>query len=884
MQLIPGGRLGPYEIVGAIGSGGMGQVYRARDTRLQRSVAIKVLPAEYGGDPERIHRLEQEARATASLNHPNIMAVYDVGVHDAAPYIVSELLEGETLRDALANGPLPTRRAIEYAVEIARGLGAAHERSVLHRDLKPENIFVTNDRRVKILDFGLAKLLQPPGDCATATIGGPSTEPGVVMGTAGYMSPEQVRGQSVDHRSDIFAFGAVMYEMLSGQRAFRGASPVETLNAILTADPPELAISGAQIAPALERIVRRCLEKNPADRFQSARDLAFAIESAAAASGAAPALPASARRDSRRWQRYGWMTAGVMAAAFLTAVSTAILLWRARAPAASTIRFSATLPESAGFYMDVETHNLSIAPDGHRLAFVAMSDGQRRVWVRALDAVAAQALPGTEGAYSPFWSPDSRYIAFFAGGRLKRVDPSGKSLHTIAELSRVIDTVGTWGRDGTILFVQQFGGQWGIYRVAAAGGTPTTVEAGQTALFSTWVHFLPDGRHYLVYRLNEHEPSRSGVYVASIDSTEKTLLAATPPTRMEYAGGHLIYAREGSLLAHRFDEKKLKIAGEPVTIVGTLPYFDKTGWSEFSVSQTGVLAYLTRFPMTRLTWVDRTGREIAAITGPGLYGAARLSPDGHKVALSTYDSRGGSGDIWVHDPARGTAMRFASGPADDHEPVWSPDGRQLASFSCCEDKSTLYIKDLRATGKGRTPLSPGFQAPVDWSPDGRFILFTNNEPTTASDLWVLPLDQGRKPYPLTRTPFDETAARFSPDGRWVAYVSTETGRSEVYVLRFDRPEEKWLISASGGSDPAWRHDMKELIFLAADGSLMAVAVKTGATFDYGPPARLFQGAPAVSDLYAVSADGQRFLVNSSAAGPLTAPFTVVLNWLGELNR
>ena len=881
MHLAPGTRLGAYEIVGPLGAGGMGEVYRARDTRLQRFVAIKVLPREYGDDPERVRRLEQEAQATASLNHPNIIAVYDVGLHDASPFIVSELLEGDTLREVLAPGPLPIRKATDYAVEIVRGLAAAHDRGVLHRDLKPENIFVTTDRRVKILDFGLAKLLQPRREALTATLAGPSTEAGAVMGTVGYMSPEQVRGQAVDHRSDIFAFGVVTYEMLSGIRAFHGPSAVETLNAVLKDDPPALSALGAQVPPGLELIIRRCLEKNPADRFQSARDLAFAIEASRHASGATGTGAADVGSGRRNRGGYGWVAAGVMAVVSLAAVTTALVVTRPRGSDSPAIRFSASLPESATFYWDVETQNLSVSPDGRRLAFVAMSEGQRRVWVRSLDVLAAEALPGTEGAYSPFWSPDSRYIAFFADGKIKRIDSSGESLHTIGELSGEIDTAGTWGRDGTILFAQQFARRVGIYRVPATGGTATVVEEAEGRVFSAWVQFLPDGLHYLVYRLYAQDPSSSGIYVGSLTSKDTTLVLATPPTGVQYAAGYLLYVREGSLLAQRFDEKNLKTAGEPVTIVGNIPYFDKTGWSEFSVSQTGILAYLTEFPTTRFLWLDRTGREIGSVTAPGLYGAARLSPDGQKVALTTHDSRTGSGDVWVHDLPRGTATRLVSGPNDDGQPVWSPDGRQLAYFSCCEDRSTLYIKDVSGTGKGRAPLAPGFQSPVDWSRDGRFILFIMREPTRG--LWVLPVNSADKPFALTTTQLDERSPRYSPDQRWVAYVSTETGRGEVYVFKSDRPQEKWLISASGGSDPVWRDDGKEMFFVAPDGSMMSVSIKPGTTFDYASPVRLFGGSAAINYLVGLSADG-RFLVNSRGAGRPTEPFTIVLNWTAELSR
>jgi eukaryotic-like serine/threonine-protein kinase len=476
VSLSPGAKLGVYEIVSFIGAGGMGEVYRARDPRLGRTVAVKVLPSGTASDPGRLARFDQEARAAAALNHPNILSVHDIGTCDGQPYIVSELLEGQTLRTALARGPLPATKVIDWADQICQGLAAAHEKGIVHRDLKPENLFLTNDSRVKILDFGLAKLIEPRGgDEAQAEL--PTrplnTDPGVVMGTAGYMSPEQVRGQPVDHRSDIFSLGVILYEMLAGERPFRGESSVEMLNAILKEDPPELSAANNPIAPALERIIWHCLEKNPDERFQTARDLAFAIEALSGYSGTSAArldaIPLPERPKSR--ERLAWIIAGILLLVSLTAIGFTIVQLR-RAPAeANPIRFSVSLPEKTAVTTDVEQHNLSIPPDGRRLAFIGTSGGQTMVWLRPLDALSVQPLPGTENAFSPFWSPDSRFIGFFADGQLRKIEASGGAVQTICDVPKG-DNTATWGRGGVILFDRDSAGFRGIYRVSASGGDP----------------------------------------------------------------------------------------------------------------------------------------------------------------------------------------------------------------------------------------------------------------------------------------------------------------------------------------------------------------------------------------------------------------------------
>ena len=891
MVITRGTNVGRYEIVSLIGAGGMGEVYRARDPKLGRDVAIKVLPAAFSADAERLRRFEQEAQAAGTLNHPNILSIYDVTTHDGSLYVVSELLEGETLRERLNGAALPPRKAIDYALQISHGLAAAHEKGIIHRDLKPENLFITKDGRVKILDFGLAKLIEPrvesvgQTDVPTRIV---HTSPGAVMGTVGYMSPEQVRGHAADHRSDIFSFGVVLYEMISGKRAFGGESAVETLNAILKEDPPDLSQTYSQVAPALERLVRHCLEKNREERFQSARDLAFALEAVSGFSSSQTLTadivpPLSVRPKSR--ERLAWIIAGVMLLGLLAALPFAINYFR-RAPAeTNVVRFPVSLPGNVRFASDAETHNLSISPDGSRLAFVAESEGQRMVWVRSLDTLSAQSLPGTEGAISPFWSPDNRYLAFFAEGKLKKIEAAGGSPQTLCNLPAATEAVGTWGRDGTILFVDADPAKGGIYRVAAAGGAPTLLmkNDGDT---KNWLHFLPDGRHFL-FSTNSEQNERDGIYVGSIDSAEAKQLVQTF-SRAEYAPpGYLLYVRDSTLLAQEFDANNLRLTGEPFSVVERLPYFDKTGWAEFSVSENGVLAYMSNTLTTQLVWFDRGGREMGQIGVAGEHYRQRLSPDDQKVAMGTNDRQTGSGDLWVHDIARDTRTRFTVGASDDSEPVWSPDGRRLAFFSCCESgKSSLRIKDLSdTTSTGQSPFQSGFNAPFDWSSDGRFILYSQNEPTTQSDMWVLPLFGEQKPFAFLQTQFDEKFARFSPDGRWVAFISNESGRDEIYVTRFDQPGEKWRISTAGGRSPQWRRDGKELFYLAADKKLMSVIIKSGAeTFEAGAPTALFKIDSILEGDYDVTADGQRFLINSSLAGARSLPFTVVLNWTTQLKR
>jgi eukaryotic-like serine/threonine-protein kinase len=896
MTIDTGTRLGRYEIRSKLGAGGMGEVYVARDTEIFRDVAVKVLPSMFSADRDRLHRFQQEACAAGALNHPNILSIYDVGKHEGSLYVVSELLEGETLRQRIAGTPLAQRRAIEYALQISHGLAAAHEKGIIHRDLKPDNIFITNDGRAKILDFGLAKLTQPDVDQVQTDI--PTrrvdTDPGVVMGTVGYMSPEQVRGRAVDQRSDIFSFGAILYEMLSGSRAFQGESVADTMSAILREDPPELSQTATDINPALERLVNHCLEKNPQERFHSARDLGFALEALSGGpSGQTAATTIASRPAPVKKERWIWVAVTALLL-IATTIALSFALFRKVPTETRIVRYNITLPDKTSAYADVETHNIAISPDGRHLAFIAIKNNKQELWLQAVSELSPQPIPGTDGAYSPFWSPDSRHVGFFAQGTLKRLDISTSSIQTVCKLSAEIETVGTWGSDGVILFNDQFNDPAGsaatlptqsssaIYRVQANGGS-ATVLTKSPRFKPAWVHFLPDGKHFLFYGRAE-QPEENGIYAASVDSPEGDLILKTAPTRVEYsAPGYLLFAREGSVLAQPFDEQTLRITGDAVTVANRLPFFDKTGWAEFSVSANGILACATMNTNRRLVWIDRSGREVGQVGNSAGYYEVRLSPDDQFVAISIADERIGSADIWVHDLKRDTRVRFAFGPTDDGNATWSPDGKRLAYFSCCEGSATLLVKDLTDPGKGQPVLPTGFRSPWDWSRDGKFILFSENDPNTTRDIWVAPLD-GQKPYPLLQTQFNESYAQFSPNGRWVAYLSNETGNNELYVARFDNPREKRRVSTSGASQPRWRDDGKELFYLSADNNLMVVPVKEGDAFDPGEPSALFKFETIADVYFDVNSKGDRFLMFATDPIARATAFTMVLNWTSDLKK
>ncbi len=888
MTISPGTKLGRYEIRSQLGAGGMGEVYRARDTQLGRDVAIKVLPSTYSFDQDRLHRFEQEACAASALNHPNILIVHDIGAHDGAPYVVSELLEGETLRKRIAGTPQAQRRAIDYALQIAQGLAAAHEKGIIHRDLKPDNIFITKDGRVKILDFGLAKLTQTDGsqpqtDIPTRRV---DTDPGVVMGTVGYMSPEQVRGRSVDHRSDIFSFGAILYEMLSGRRAFHRESTADTISAILKEDPPDLSETNQRISPALERLVNHCLEKNPEGRFHSARDLAFALEAlsgASAPSAQTMAMPPLVPRHmSRRELILGSIAVVAVVAAVALAVALAVSHFRRTPTEARAVRLFINPPEKTSF------GSFAISPDGLRLVFVATdTSGKSLLWIRSLDSIYAQPLSGTEEVISAFWSPDSRFIGFFAGGKLKKIEATGGPARTLCDAS--VPRGGTWNRDGVIVLEPNPYGP--LYRVPAEGGTPTPLtklDASRQEASHRWPYFLPDGRHFLYSVLGG--PQSQGIYVTSLDGKQTRRLLDIRDSIVAYAApGYVLFRRESSLVAQAFDAEKLQLSGEPFTIAEQVGYDVTTFQTYFSVSETGVLAYSSGTSgKTRLTWTDRNGKELGFLGEPSNYVRPWFSPDGKRIAVD--NDYQGNRDIWIIDVGSGNPTRFTFDPASDLFPVWSPDGGRIVFASDREGPRQLYQKTATGAGKEELLLKTDLNKfPMDWSVDGRFILYLVTDPKTKTDLWVLPLFGDQKPFPLLQTEFNERLGRFSPDGRWIAYVSDESGINQVYVQSFPASGGKWQVSTNGGYWPAWRHDGKELFYVSSDRKIMAVDVKgAGATFETGAPKALFDlRIPSLNTpqaLFAVSSDGQKFLIPSAVGENTSVPIAVVLNWTTDLKR
>ena len=906
MMISSGTRLGHYEILSRIGAGGMGEVWRAKDARLNREVAIKVLPASLASDADRLRRFEQEALATSALNHPNILTIYDIGTYEGGPYIVSELLDGEDLRAALKDGGFPARSAIDYAQQITRGLAAAHEKGIVHRDLKPENLFLTKDGRIKILDFGLAKLTQSkPGRVETQAPTTPlPTESGVVMGTVGYMSPEQVRGQDADHCADIFSFGVILYEMLSGKRAFQGESSVEVMNAILKDDPLQVSGSNSSISPGLEKIVSRCLEKKPGPRFHSAHDLGLAIEAVAASStltssGAAVSLPAPEETEQKRawWprtgrERLGWVITGTLLLALLAALPFAVGYFRRPAAVDDVVRLLVLPPERTTFSVGpagaASMPQPTISPDGRLLVFVSVGeDGKQLLWVRPLASVVARALVGTEDASYPFWSPDSRFIGFFAGGKLKKIDAQGKSLQVLCDA--LYPRGGSWNAGGLILFSPRYDDV--LFSVSTAGGAPTpvtTLNSSRQEYSHQWPYFLPDGRHFL-YHVRSSQKENGGIFVGSLDSQSTQRLLGADSNAAYASSGYLLFRREDrSLVAQPFDSGSLQLSGEPIPVIEQVRYDLLREHAAFSVSQNNVLAFASSRPNAEIVWFNREGKRLGSVGDPGLYFVPSLSPDEKRLAVA-YDPQTGNGDIWLFDLSRGTSSRLTSDPSNDAIPVWSPDGSQIVFRSNRNGPIDLYLKNASSVSPEEPLLTSNLQKrPTDWSKDGRFIVYETLDPKTKEDLWILPMFGDRQPTPYLQSEFREQQGRLSPDGRWMAYTSDESGRDEVYVQSFPTPGSKYRISTNGGADPRFRADGKELFFLAADRKLLVVEVKAASTFDASVARELFQtrvsGLTDTRTHYSVTADGQRFLVMSTAEDMISSPITVVVNWTAELKR
>jgi Tol biopolymer transport system component/predicted Ser/Thr protein kinase len=884
MKLATGTRFGPYELLSPLGAGGMGEVYRARDTRLDRIVAIKVLPQHLSFDPQRRQRLEREARAVSALSHPNICALYDVGQQDGIDFLVMEYIEGESLADRLGKGPLPLDHALRYSIEIADALDKAHRAGIIHRDLKPANIMITKSG-AKLLDFGLAKLR---GNDTQAVLTAQSNVPterlsltgeGTIVGTVQYMAPEQLEAGQVDARTDIFAFGAVLYQMVTGKKAFTGKSQASLITAIMSSEPPPISTIQPMTPPALDRVVKTCLAKEPDDRWQTAHDLMLELTWAGEAGSQASAAAPVVRRKKR--ERLAWIAAtAILLLALIVALPFVIGYFRRAPTEVSATRLVIPASQKQALFSP------SISPDGRHLVYSASTEGKQQLWVRSLDSLTAQPLPGTITNQIPrpvFWSPDGRYIGFFADGKLKKMVLSGGHAETLADVPT--SHGGSWNREGVIVFPLSAASP--LYRVSATGGEVirlTSLDESRQEFAHRWPFFLPDGRHFLYLARSAQQRESNAIYVGSLDSKEVKRITSADSNVSYAPPGYLLFAREATLMAQPFDAHKLEVTGDAFPLVERIRYSWGPGLAEFSVSSDGVLVYIPGNPVpSQLTWFDRSGKQLATVGPPAAYRSFRLSPDEKRVAVDRTDPPGVYSDIWLIELARGVSSRLTSDPGNDLSPVWSPDGSRIAFTSIREGQLKLYQKLSSGAGGDEELLKSAEPLGIwDWSADGRFILYRILGGKTKNDIWVLPMFGDRKPYPLLQTEFTESGAKFSPNGRWVAYVSDETGTSEVYVREFQGSGGSWRVSTGGGNFTRWRRDGKEL-FYSSGGNLMAVDVKaSGSGFEPGVPKVLFERSGG--GIFDVSGDGQRFLIPVLVEESSPEPITVVLNWTADLKR
>ena len=891
-----GQRLGHYQVTGKLGVGGMGVVYRAHDTRLGRYVALKMLPETFLHDSGRRARFEREAHVLASLNHPNIASIYGLEESGNGRALVMELVEGATLAERIGSGPVPLEEALVIARQIAEAIEFAHERGFVHRDLKPTNVKLTHDNTVKVLDFGLAKafsedrLSSDPENSPTITQA--ATRAGVVLGTAAYMAPEQAKGKPVDRRADIWAFGIVLMEMLTGRQTYSGETAAETLALVMTKDPA-LDQLPPETPPAIRRLLRRCLDRDPRRRLRDIGEARIAIEEVLSGTPPEPAVPSGPSASPSPSRPLVWMAStGILAVLLLASLAALVGHFRETPPKASVVRFQVPLPEKASLRsLDFPV----VSPNGEYLAFAArIGPGSTTggiLRVQPLNSLSFQDLPGTEDAMMPFWSPDSRSIGFFTEGKLKKVDLTGGPPQTICDVA--VGQSGAWSPDGTIVFatyVFPTSPPGHLRRVPAAGGEATPLSAldsSRQEIQHGRPFFLPDGRSFL-YLAVSSQPEKSGIYAGSLDSKDTKRLM-TSSSHAAYApglsgAGYLMFSRANTLMAQPFDSRKLELSGEPFPIAEQVAEAESVG-SAFSVSGNGVLAYRSGGAggNTELVWFDRSGKRLQSVGDPAVYSNPALSPDEKRLAVDRRDPRTAMRDIWTFDLVRKTASRLTFDSGDDSNAAWSPDGARIAFASNRKGHRDLYQKLASGTGEDELLLESAERKAVeDWSPDGRFLLYTQE----SVDVWVLPLFGERSPFPFLKTSFSESQPQFSPNGRWVVYSSNESGRSEIYVQAFPPTGDKWPISTAGGSDPQWRFDGKELFYLERQ-KMMAVPVNTGGpAFEAGIPAALFMTPIPVAsrrNRYVVAANGQRFLVNT-VPEQLQSVFTVVLNWEAGVKR
>ncbi len=866
MAIAAGTQLGTYQVHSLLGEGGMGRVFRAHDAKLKRDVAIKVRPDEFSRDPERVARFSREAELLASLNHPNIAAIYDQGDAQGSRYLVLELVEGENLAERIARGPVPCDEALEVAKQIAEALDAAHERGIVHRDLKPANVRVTPDGRVKVLDFGLAKVWAD--DAARDTTNSPTltaaTMQGVIMGTAGYMSPEQARGKRVDRSADIWAFACVLYEMLTGGKTFGGETVTDVLGAIVRADPDWSALP-KDVPPHVRRLLRRCLEKDRRNRLRDASTVLLDLSQSPEDSVAAPTRGAGAR----------WPWIAAIAVLGIALIATTIVALRPE-PVAPEMRLDIATVAGATPY------DFALSPNGEYVAFAAFGDGVQRLWVRALSTTEARPLAGTEGATFPFWSADSRSLGFFAATKLLRIDVAGGSPQVLATAAS--GRGGTWNADDTILFTPNTPGP--LFRIKASGGEEpvavTVIEKGG-APSHRFPQFLPDGRHFFFF--GQGHPDLLGVYLGSLDGGPPKRLVAADTAAVFLPPNRVVFLRQGTLVTRGIDLAKGDLLDDAVTIADGVGWDANINIGAYSASSAGIAYRAGSAGTVLLTWFDRAGKSVGLAGEPDAHGLVHLdlSPDGRRLAVNRNVQ--GNPDLYLMDLVRGGFARFTTDGATDQNPVWSPDGARIAFTSNRNSAYDLFVKAASGVSAEELVLQNGnTKIPQDWSKDGRHLLYYELTSATGRDLLALDMTD-RKSVPVASTAADETMAEFSPDGHWVAYQTNEARRFEIVVQQFPKASERFNGSTAGGIAPRWRADGRELYFIAPDSKLMAVPVTiTGSKFEAGNPVaivatRIVGGGTQGTNRpqYAVAKDG-RFLVNQRAEESTNTPITLVLNW------
>jgi serine/threonine protein kinase/Tol biopolymer transport system component len=877
-------RIAHYDVIDKIGAGGMGEVYRARDSKLSRDVALKFLPDVFAADPDRLGRFEREARLLASLNHPNIASIYGIENDGGKQVLILELVEGDDLSERLARGRVPLDEVLAIAYQVAVALEAAHEQGVIHRDLKPANIKVTPSGTVKVLDFGLAKALDAESGEANLShsptlMASSPTVQGVILGTAAYMSPEQARGKPVDKRADVFAFGCVLFEMLTGGQAFGGETISDTIASVLAREPDLKTLPDAT-PRALRRLLERCLEKDATQRLRDIGEARIIIDAMRSGkieetdTASAPVVP-----QRRSNPVLPWVLVGVFAI-------LAVAAWKLKpteeplVTPTPLIQAELSAPTDAPFELSsLHPGPATVSPDGKHVTFAARGeDGRDLLWVRTLTDDAARPLSGTDGAGYPFWSTDSKTIGFFAQGNLKKVDITGAPPFTICTAR--VGKGGSWNADNVIVFAPTFNGP--IHRVSAAGGRSDTVTAlnmGASENSHRFPSFLPDGNHFLYFvRTSAQTQNESSIWVTAMDgSVNKRLF--TCRSQAQYAMGHILYVRDGTLMARAFDVDLLEFTGDPFALATPVKFLAPASRGIFSASDEGKLVFLRGAdnPGARLLWLDRDGKEIAQLGDRANYDQPRISPDEKSVAVEVVDPQTAAVDLWMFDAERGIRSRFTFGVATMSSlPTWSPDGEIIAFRRELNAVVDIYAKNFAGTDTATVLLSgEGVDQPTDWSSDGRFIA-VERFGRSAGDIWILPLEEGANPIPFATTEFNELQASFSPDVKWIAYVSTESGRAEVYVTPFPGPGRKWQISTNGGFWPQWRGDGREIFYQTQNNRIVSVGIDyVRESIAIGEEVELFVHASGTD--FDVTADGQRFLVVKEE-GQINEPLTLVINW------